>query len=306
MRPDVKKFEPGFYLHLSNRAGRPRPAAICQALYKELSMGALPSRHAHLFTVVRDVYGFIFTWRADLLRLTWPFIVLEFIYLWARFFAAGGPDHSASTAVSVFYTFLATVTLVPFAARIQRFALDPKPVDGWLDKNPRSAVWVFMGSFLQFIVPVVAIFLIAAFAMMVISDPTTLGLTPANFIIGFVMAISLGVVITRFIFVFPLSFEKERGRMGQSWRMSSGQHVFLFLLFGFSTVPFRLIYKLSEYLGQYVWASEQIAVTEKLSLYFFAVFLPSTMAIIAQLLITIVTVTIVYQKYKTSEPALIP
>jgi hypothetical protein len=259
-------------------------------------MVAITSQRQQLFGFIQEVYIFIYNWRMDLWRLTWPFVVLEFIYLWARFFASGGPDHQDTTAASAYYFFLALVTLVPLAARLQKFVLEPGPVTGWLEGAPATSVAIWIQAFLRYAAPVLFILCLAVIFMFWISNPADYGATPTNISIGLVMTLGLSVVMTRFVFVFPLAFVKGRSDMRRSWEMTSGQYFRLFLIIGLSTVPFRLIYRVCDVLGLYVWNSDAISVSNKLAFYFLAVFLPSTMAMMGQLVVTIVSITLLFRQ----------
>lgn len=83
--------------------------------------------------------------------------------------------------------------------------------------------------------------------------------------------------------------------------MTRGDYFFLFLLFGFSTVPFRLIHRLSDLLGNWVWSLPWTDASDKTALHFYAVFLPSTFAIMSQLVIVIVTMTFAFQARQRQE-----
>lgn len=258
-------------------------------------MVAVTSQRQQLFGFIQEIYAFIYLWREDLWRLTWPFVLLEFIYLWARFFASGGPSHTA-TAASAYYFFLALATLVPLAARLQKFVLEPGSVAGWLERAPATAVATWIRALVRYIAPAFLILCVAMAFMMWLSNPAHFGPTPTNISIGFAMTLGLSVVMMRFILVFPLSFTDSGPDMRLSWKMTGGHYFRLFLIIGFSTVPFRLVYRLCDALGLYVWNSEAISVSNKLAFYFFAVFLPSTMAIMGQLVVTIVSITLLYRQ----------
>lgn len=255
---------------------------------------ATPDRNG-LFTMVTEVYRFFITWRLDLLRLIWPFIFLEFIYLWARFFAFGGPIHDEISLFSLGYLFLALMTLVPLAARVQEFALAPGPVESWVQFASLPRNWLWARTFAAWCLPLVLAALTGSALMILISNPATLGLTRTNVSIGLMLAAVMSVLFVRLILVFPFAFDTGRIVLTNAWRLSRGRYFFLFLLFGFATVPFRLLYRLCDMIGQEVWSNPGLPVASKLAFYFFAVFLPSTVAIIGQILVLIVVVTFVYR-----------
>lgn len=248
-----------------------------------------------LFSMVAEVYRFLIMWRQDLLRLIWPFVLLEFIYLWARFIAFSGPIHDEVSLISFGYLFLALMTLVPLAARVQEFALAPGAVDSWVQfaSLPRNRLWA--RTFVAWCLPLVLAVLVGTGLMILISNPVTLGVTRTNMSIGVGLSIVMSVLAVRLILVFPLAFDKGRAVLADAWRLSKGQYFYLFMLSGFATVPFRLLYRLCDMVGQEVWANTGLPVASKLAFYFFAVFLPSTVAIIGQILVLIVAVTFVYR-----------
>ena len=253
-----------------------------------------PPFRNHLFETIRDVYSFIFRWRGDLWRLTWPFVLLEFIYLWARFYAQGGPEHTLSNAASHFYTLLAIATLIPFAARIQHFALHPGLVQTWGGRRTARTVGTWTRALVHFLAPLITILFGASLLILGLSNPATQGLTMTNLSIGLAMTLGVSFLMARFLFVLPLAFEGACDQFGKSWQMTKGSYFFLFLLFGSSTVPFRLIYRLSDLTGTWVWSLASTDMSEKTALHFYAVFLPSTFALMGQLVIAIVTMTFAF------------
>lgn len=255
---------------------------------------ATPDRNS-LFSTVTEVYRFFITWRRDLLRLIWPFVLLEFIYLWARFLALGGPTHGEVSLISLGYLFLALMTLVPLAARVQKFALAPGAVDNWVQFASLPRNWLWARTFAAWCLPLVLATLAASALMILVSNPATQGVTRTNVAIGLMLTVIMSVFAVRLILVFPLAFDTGRTTLSDAWRLSRGRYFFLFLLFGFATVPFRLLYRLSDLVGQEVWSNPELPVASKLAFYFFVVFLPSTMAIIGQILVSIVAVTFVYR-----------
>lgn len=255
-----------------------------------------------LFSTISETYRLIFKWRGDLLRLIWPFVLLEFIYLWARFFASGGPVHDETSIVSLVYLSLAFATIVPLAARVQKFSLSPEPINHWPQggNSRRNLLWA--RCFGAWCLPLVLTLIVASVAMMLISNPAVYGVTRTNTLIGLAMTVGLSVIAVRLILVFPLAFETGAIDLSKAWQLSKGRYLFLFLLFGFSTVPFRLVYRLCDLVGQEVWSNSAIPVASKLAFYFFAVFLPSTLAIVAQMIVLVVAVTLVYRQI-TADPS---
>lgn len=248
-----------------------------------------------LFSTVTEVYRFLLTWRKDLLRLIWPFVLLEFIYLWARFFTFGGPAHDEVSLVSLGYLFLALMTLVPLAARVQEFALAPGPVDSWVQFASLPRNWLWARTFLAWCLPLALAVLVGTGLMILVSNPVTLGITGTNVSIGLVLSTVMSVLAVRLILVFPLAFDTGSTLLADAWRFSKGRYFYLFMLSGFGTVPFRLLYRLCDMIGQEVWSNTGLQVASKLAFYFFVVFLPSTVAIIGQILVLIVAVTFVYR-----------
>lgn len=248
-----------------------------------------------MFSTITDVYRFLFTWRRHLLRLIWPFVVLELIYLWARFFAYGGPGHDEVSLISLGYLALALMTLVPLASRVQQFVLAPEPVESWVDFASLPRNWLWTRTFAAWSVPLILAILAASALMILISNPATQGITRTNGAIGLILTGGLSVLVVRLILVFPLAFDKGSTRLAEAWQLSKGRYFFLVLLLGFATVPFRLLYRMCDLIGEQVWSNPDLAVVSKLAFYFFAVFLPSTMAIIAQIIVLIVAVTFVYR-----------
>lgn len=171
---------------------------------------------ARLFETIKAVYCFIYQWRKDLWRLTWPFVLLEFIYLWARFYAQGGPGHTLSNAASLFYTGLALATLIPFAARIQHFALHPGRVHTWALPKTGSSVGIWTRAFVHYLAPLCAIFFGASLLIVGLSNPATHGLTVTNLAIGLAMTLGVSFLMTRFLFVLPLAFEGSCDQFGKS------------------------------------------------------------------------------------------
>lgn len=250
---------------------------------------------AGLFSTISETYGLIFQWRGDLLRLIWPFVLLEFIYLWARFFASGGPSHDEVSLVSFVYLFLAFITIVPLAARVQQFALTPGPIGSWLQAGNLSRNRLWARTFFVWCLPLLLAVIAASALMILVSNPAIHGVTSVNASIGLATTLVLSVLVTRLILVFPLAFDREKIDLSKAWQLSRGRYLFLFLLFGFSTVPFRLVYRLCDLLGQEVWSNPGLPVASKLAFYFLAVFLPSTLAIVSQVIVLIVAVTLVYR-----------
>lgn len=262
------------------------------------------SIRSSLFSTISETYRLLYQWRGDLLRLIWPFVLLEFIYLWARFFASGGPQHDETSVISLVYLSLAFVTIIPLAARVQQFALAPEPVDNWPQRgnSRRNRLWV--QAFCAWCLPLVLTLVLASALMMLVSNPAVYGVTAVNATIGLLLTFALSIMVVRLILVFPLAFESGTIDLSQAWQLSKGRYLFLFLLFGFSTVPFRLVYRLCDLIGQAVWANPALPVASKLAFYFFAVFLPSTLAIVAQMIVLIVAVTLVYREITTKLPDL--
>lgn len=255
-----------------------------------------------LFSTIGEVYRFIGVWRRDLFRLLWPFILLEFIYLWARFFAFGGPGREDVSLISFAYLFLALVTLVPLSARVLEFALAPGPVESWLEFASLPRNWLWAKTFTAWCLPLGLAVVSASALMMLVSNPAVHGLTTTNTAIALALTAIMSVLIVRLILVFPLAFDTGKVALARAWGLSKGRYFFLFLLFTFSTVPFRLVYRLCEMIGEAVWANPDLAVATKLAFYFFVVFLPSTMALIVQFIVLIITVTFVYKDVTPSRP----
>lgn len=251
---------------------------------------------AGLFSTISEVYRLLYQWRGDLMRLIWPFVLLEFIYLWARFFASGGPEHDELSRVSFGYLFLAFITIIPLAARVQQFALSPGPIRTWRQPGSLSRNRLWTLTFLAWCLPLILAVIAASALMILVSNPAVHGVTSVNGSIGLATTLVLSVLVTRLIIVFPLAFDRGKINLSRAWVLSRGRYLFLFLLFGFSTVPFRLVYRLCDLLGQEVWSSPELPVASKLAFYFLAVFLPSTLAIVAQMIVLIVAVTLVYRE----------
>lgn len=257
------------------------------------------SRRTGLFSTIGVVYRSLYQWRGDLLRLTWPFVLLEFIYLWARFIASNGPFHDETSLVSLAYLSLALITIIPLAARVQQFTLAPGPVDNWLQHGNSRRNWLCTRAIVAWSLPILLTLIIASTIMMLVSNPAVYGITAVNVSIGLLMTLVLSVIVTRLILVFPLAFDKGIIDLSQAWKLSTGRYLSLFLLFGFSTVPFRLVYRLCDLIGQEVWSNNTLSTASKLAFYFFVVFLPSTLAIVAQMIVLIAAITLVYREVTT-------
>lgn len=254
-----------------------------------------PSFRQRLMDTIVQSYRFIYTWRRDLWRLTWPFVVLEWIYLWAQLYAMGGPGHSESTPASLYFMFLAAATLVPYAARIQGFVLDPQPVTAWRAPGMKSFLKAWARGLLHYLVPALGLMIGVSLLMLIVSNPAVEGLTPANFLLGLVMTGGLALVMTRFAFMLPLSLEGRSDQFARSWALTRGHFAFLFLLYGLATVPMRLLYRLAEALGLWIEGLPDLSLAAKTGLHFYLVLLPSAAAIMGQLLIALVALTLVYK-----------
>lgn len=264
----------------------------------EISSGRslIPARYLSILRIAIATFQFVLALRKDLYRLLWPFVFAEFIGMWGWFLGRSPLASPWSQLIGDFCLGLALIALIPMAARVQRFALDPKPVERWelwqFGRDEGLLLWAAVNQ----LTPIFVSFCFFGTIIVMVDGGQMNLFAPAPLFLAVCTAVSISIFISRLLIIYPLTLATGRPSLRLSWQLTNGHYIRLLLILGFSTLPFRLIYRLATLVDRYVWSNLDEFTAAKLLIYIFGGLIPSAVASVGQILMTLVAITLVYKE----------
>lgn len=256
----------------------------------------IPERYRSILRIAISSYKFVIDWRHDLYRLLWPFVLAEFVGIWGAFLGRSPIADETSQFLGKVCTVMALVVLIPLAARVQRFALDPKPVKRWelwqFGKDEGLILWAMVSQAM----PMFVSFCFFGTIILIIDGGQENYTAPVPLFFAVLTAISISVFLSRLLIIYPMTLAKGRPSVKETWRLTRGHYIRLLLILGFSTVPFRLVYRLGAFVDSYVWSDPLNVSPADMLLYLLGGLIPSAIAAIGQIMMTLVAITLVYKE----------
>jgi hypothetical protein len=260
------------------------------------SLSFLPRRYVEVLKIATGSYRFAYQWRHDLYRLLWPFVLAEFVGIWGVFLSRvpnASPDGKTIGQISLV---MALVILIPLAARVQRFALDPRPVERWenwqFGKDEGLILWAMMVQ----AAPILLSFIFFGSLIVIIAGPSGNYYAPLPLFLAFLIALSISLFLSRLLIIYPAALAEGRPALRKTWALTRGNYLRLLFIFGVSTVPFRLVFSLTKIIDNYVWTLSWEQPILKSSLYLIGVLIPSTAAAVGWIVMTFIAITLAYSQ----------
>ncbi|TNE36692.1 MAG: hypothetical protein EP347_10315 [Alphaproteobacteria bacterium] len=256
----------------------------------------IPERYLSIVRIAIATFKFVLAWRHDLYRLLWPFVFAEFVGMWGWFLSRSPLASASSKFIGDICLVLALVVLIPLAARVQRFALDPKPVDRWelwqFGRDEGLLIWAAINQFL----PIFFSFCFFGTIIIIVDGGKMELFRPLPLSLAVCTAVSISVFLSRLLIIYPLTLSTGRPSVRASWQLTRGHYIRLLLILGFSTLPFRFIYRMGALVDAYVWSDMTNITAQKMAIYIVGGLIPTALSSVGQILMTLIAVTLVYKE----------